>query len=71
MFIQQGVNGVLVDFSVQQMSAVILQLLTNDHMRLEYSSQARKTIIEKFSKDVQSRTFDMLFDKYRLSVESL
>ena len=71
MFIQQGVNGVLVDSNVQQMSAVILQLLTNDHMRLEYSSQARKTIIEKFSKDVQSRTFDILFDKYRLSVESL
>ena len=71
MFIHNGVNGALVDFSVQQMSTAILLLLSNDKMRLEYSLQARKTIVDQFSQDVQSHTFWTLFDKYCLNVESL
>ena len=64
MFIENNVNGVLVDFNVTEMSAAILQLLTNDELRLGYSFQARKTIVEQYNKETQERTFWALFDQY-------
>ena len=68
MYIEDGVNGALVDFDVPQMSEAILNLLTNDHVRVEYAHQARKLIEEEFNHAVQTSTFWALFDQYRKSV---
>lgn len=63
-YVAHGENGLLVKSDPEAMSKAILQLLSDDDLRLRYAENARKTIIQRFSKQALATVFWALFDKH-------
>ena len=65
MFIEDGLNGLLVDFDASELASAISQLLSNEELRQVYANAARSKIVDEYAKPVQERVFWQLFEEYK------
>jgi len=62
-YIEHGVNGLFVDSTVSSMQAAISQIIEDETVLNEYSTSARKTVVEQFSPDINKSKFWQYFSE--------